>query len=70
MKTYQMVDRLPEEARPRHCADTDIPRQNLAKFEIGVITELGNVQKHIIRSLRDRVRNPQIIQSLQEQITF
>ena len=65
-----MVDRLPEEARARHRADTDLSGQLLAELQIAVIAEFGNVHHHIIRTLRYVVDKAQSVQALAEQITL
>ena len=65
-----MVDRLPEEARARHRADTDLSGQLLAELQIAVIAEFGNVHHHIIRTLRYVVDKAQSVQALAEQIAL
>ena len=65
-----MVDRLPEEARARHRADTDLSGQLLAELQIAVIAEFGNVHHHIIRPLRYVVDKAQSVQALAEQIAL
>lgn len=65
-----MVDRLPEKARARHRADTDLSGQLLAELQIAVIAEFGNVHHHIIRTLRYVVDKAQSVQALTEQIAL
>ena len=68
MQADQMVYRLPEEARPGHRAHSDVAGENIAEFKIGIKPEFRDIKQHIIRALRNRVLDFNVIKPLQEQI--
>ena len=62
MQPDEMMDRLAEKARAGHGADADVPRQRLAESEVGVIPEFGDVQQDVVRALRGRVWETQVVE--------
>ena len=70
MEADQVVDVLAEETGARNSADADISRQHLTKFEVAFVTKFRNIKQDIISTLRHGMRDADIVQALQKQVTL
>ena len=70
MEADQVVDVLAEETGTRNSADADVSRQHLTKFEVAFVTKFRNIEQDIISTLRHGMRDADIVQALQKQVTL
>lgn len=63
-----MVYRLSEEARSGNSTHSDVAGKNFAELQVRIKPEFRDIKQHIIRALRNRVCDLDVIKPLQEQI--
>ena len=62
------VFRLFEETGAGNRADSNFLRQNFREFQIGLISELRNINQNVLCALRNRVGKTNCVQPTQKQV--
>lgn len=70
MEADQVVDIFAEKAGTRHSTDTNLFSELFAEIKVAFIAEFRDIKQDIISTLRHGMRDADIIQALQKQVTL